>query len=164
MLVYPVPFRKKWRKSPHNRRGFFLGISGRLLFVGLRQRNIICQHLSHLSKDHRTNEGRRTEDVWYSPLSRILTMHSSSFDVPNSFCKSPLLAPSRTPWAPCLYKLPAISSLSFLWLINVREYAEAYWWVMKIFHPFNTLAKGMDRSWRQLLRVAMSSTKMTKSS
>ena len=44
----------------------------------------------------------RTSTSWSIPRSRILIMHSSSFEVPNSFSSVALLAPSSMPCAPCL--------------------------------------------------------------
>ena len=45
---------------------------------------------------------RRTSLVRTKPFSRIFMIHSSSFEVPNSFSSVALDAPSMTPWAPCL--------------------------------------------------------------
>lgn len=43
-----------------------------------------------------------TSVTWTSPVSKILVMTSSSFEVPNSFSRVALLAVSMTPCAPCL--------------------------------------------------------------
>ena len=68
----------------------------------------MCQHHSnaHAPASKRKGKGWRalhTSVCWMAPCSRIFFIHSSSLLVPNSLSSICLLAPSRRPWAPCLY-------------------------------------------------------------
>jgi hypothetical protein len=51
----------------------------------------------------------RTSDLWTCPFCKICLMHSSSLEVPNSFSRVALEAPSNCPWAPCLFVSISVS-------------------------------------------------------